>query len=251
MSAKNLICFIRFMAIFAVVVFSSSSFSESDSDVTRDFSLLLKAHVKDGDVDYQGFFDNESFERYIDYVANKKIDETTSKEEKLAFYINAYNALSIKGIVDGYSPKSFFGKVKFFYGQKYTIAGQRMNLYDFEHKIIRPLGEPRIHFALVCASYSCPKLRSEAYNVEQLDSQLTENAIDFINDQQKNTFDSDKKVARISKIFSWFKEDFIEKTSLQGYIALYVSDANVKALLLQDGFKVRHQKYDWSLNGSK
>lgn len=215
------------------------------------FADLLKNHVKDGVVDYSAFVDNEGFNNYIKDIENKEITEDLSLEEKLAFYINAYNALAIKGIIDGYSPSSFTSKIRYFYLNKYRIAGKKINLYNFEHKVIRPLGEPRIHFALVCASHSCPKLRSEVYTAEKLDKQLNENAIDFINDQEKNIFDVDKKKAKVSKIFDWFTKDFTKEMSLQSYIAQYIQDEKVKALLLTDSFKVKHKKYDWSLNGSK
>lgn len=87
------------------------------------------------------------------------------RAEKLAFWINAYNALAIKGTLDGSSPRSFFGKAKFFYTDKYQAGGVKTNLYDLEHEILLPLDDARVHFAIVCASRSCPKLRSEAYTV--------------------------------------------------------------------------------------
>lgn len=215
------------------------------------FSELLKNNVKDGFVNYSAFVNNEGFNNYIKDIANKEITEDLSLEEKLAFYINAYNALAIKGIIDGYSPSSFTSKVRYFYLNKYKIAGKKINLYNFEHKVIRPLGEPRIHFALVCASHSCPKLRSEVYLAENLDRQLNENAIDFINDKEKNIFDASKKKAKVSKIFDWLKKDFTENMSLQSYIAQYMQDEEIKTLLLNDDFKIKHKKYDWSLNGKK
>jgi len=235
------------LLIFCIV--SLDTFAESKPTPTEGFSRLLSKYVTDGFVNYQGFSNNPDFENYIHYIAEIEITEAFSTQKRLAFYINAYNALSIKGILDGSSPRTFFGKIKYFYRDKYLIAGEQMNLYDLEHKIIRPLKEPRIHFALVCASASCPKLRSEAFDAKNLERQLTENAVDFVNDKSKNDFNLASGKAKISKIFSWFKEDFTEGTSLQEYIAQFAKDQNVKSMLADNAFKIKLKKYDWSLNG--
>ena len=231
-------------------MFSIHCFAENTLDQHRDFSQLLRSHVDNGVVDYKGFADNPSFNAYLDYIANQNFTEENSSSEKLAFYINAYNALAIKGIIDGSSPKRFFGKITYFYRDKYVIANEKMNLYDLEHKIIRPFNEPRIHFALVCASTSCPKLRTESYTAENLDRQLTESALSFINDKSKNDFDLNNNRAKISKIFSWFEEDFNRTTSVQEFIAQYINDEEIKSVLKKNGFEIKYKKYDWSLNGT-
>lgn len=235
-------------SIFSVSAIGDAANTNDDSEHVI-FSTLLAANVDKGSVNYQGFQDSEEFDTYVDYIANKAFTEAASTDNKLAFYINAYNALAIEGILDGSSPSSFFGKIGYFKMDKYTIAGERMNLYDLEHKVIRPFGEPRIHFALVCASTSCPKLRTEAYTQSKLDKQLTENAIDFINDGSKNSFDLKTKKGKISKIFDWFEEDFVEKLSLQKYIAQYVEDPQIKSALNNEALDLGYMKYDWSLNG--
>ena len=218
---------------------------------TTRFTQVLSQSVVDGHVNYAFLAESDQLEAYWHYVSSENVDRFESEEETLAFYINAYNALSIKGILKGRSPKNYFGKIRFFYSDKYDIAGERINLYNFEHKVIRPLGEPRIHFALVCSANSCPKLRPEAYTAATLDRQLDENTIEFINDQSKNWFDTEEKVAHLSKIFDWFTEDFTaDGLSLQQYIAQYVSDDKVAALLREDAFKIKYNKYDWGLNGS-
>ena len=239
--------------LLALLMICAATFTTAQSDTNaRDgFSALLEQHVVDGVVDYTGFRDKPALDTYIEYVANKTDVESLPLNEQLAFYINAYNALAIKGILNGKSPKSFFGRVGYFYNAKYIIAGKKTNLYDFEHKVIRPLGEPRIHFGLVCASTSCPKLRSEAYTPEALDRQLNESATDFINDTSKNHFDLEKDRAHLSKIFDWFKKDFEVDSSLQQYIAQFIQDETVKAKLSTNDFSIKHNKYDWSLNGKK
>ena len=173
-----------------------------------------------------------------------------SSEEQLAFWINTYNALAIKGIIDGGSPSSFFGRIGYFKTTTYEAGGKTISLYDLERDVIIPLGEPRIHFAIVCASFSCPMLRSEAYTAEHLDEQLELNARRFINDPTRNRFDRGSKVAHLSKIFDWFPEDF-EKHSgtVLGYVANYVDDPELAKELRDGGYKIKYLKYDWSLNG--
>ena len=125
-------------------------------------------------------------------------------------------------------------------------------MYDLERSIIIPLGEPRIHFAINCASGSCPKLLSEAYQAEKLEQQLEIVTKDFINDSTRNEFDRDKKIARLSKIFDWFKTDFSDHSgSVQKYIAQYVDDPALAEELRNESYKIKYLKYDWSLNGTK
>lgn len=225
---------------------------QSEQTPPEGFDGILRNYVVEGKVDYVAIAKAEDFKTYVDYVAKRDVSALATTQEQLVFYINAYNALSIQGVLNDRSPSSFFGRRGFFHSAKYQIAGNKMNLYDFEHKIIRPLGEPRIHFALVCASVSCPKLRSEAYKLDILEQQLDEDARSFINDKEKNWFDVDKKVAHLSMIFKWFKEDFKKNNlSLQQYIAQYVHDKEVVDLLKNNAFKIKYLKYDWSLNGSR
>ena len=103
--------------------------------------------------------------------------ETMNREQQLAFYINSYNLLAVTGIVAGRSPASLLGRARFFRFSTYQLGDERLSLQALEHERILPLAEPRIHFAIVCASLSCPKLRSEAYSAEQLERQLTKTSV--------------------------------------------------------------------------
>ena len=213
------------------------------------FDALLRANVKNGVVNYPGFQDSPAFRKYVQELAKPaKLD---SKSEQLAYYINAYNALAIEGILEGLSPSSFFGRARYFKIKEWPLNGQNITLYDLEHKIIRPLGESRIHFAIICASKSCPFLRSEAYVPARLDVQLDEQARQFVNDPFRNKFDKTTKSARLSEIFKWFEEDFKGPSgSTQQYIARYVADPEVAKGLAADGYKVDWIDYDWNLNGT-
>lgn len=212
---------------------------------------ILHRYVKDGNVDYPGIATDRYFPAYLQYLAQTDATTLTGHEQQLAFWINAYNALAIKGILDGYSPSSAFGKVRFFYLNKYSVGGQQINLYDLEHKILIPLKEPRIHFSIICASRSCPKLRSEAYSADRLEQQLEESARQFINDPQRNRFDRAQETASLSRIFDWFEQDFAGQSgTVSRYIARYVTDAELAQTLKAGDYKIKYLTYDWSLNGT-
>ena len=212
---------------------------------------ILHRYVKDGHVDYAGIATDRYFPAYLQYLAQTDATTLTGREQQLAFWINAYNALAIKGILDGYSPSSAFGKVRFFYLNKYSAGGQQINLYDLEHKILIPLKEPRIHFSIICASRSCPKLRSEAYSADRLEQQLQESARLFINDPQRNRFDRAQKTVSLSKIFDWFAQDFADQSgTVSRYLARYVTDAELAQALEAGHYKIKYLTYDWSLNGT-
>ena len=210
---------------------------------------LLGRAVAEGYVDYSQFRDNPLFDQLVDQIASSNT-ATMNRSEKLVFYINAYNILAIRGIVEGRSPSSVLGRYRYFRLHKYVVAGAKVNLNDLEHELIRPLGDARIHFAIVCASRSCPVLRSEAYTLERLDQQLESAAAKFINDTRRNGFSKEEGIANVSRIFEWFEEDFIAaEGSLQSYLALYVSDRDLATMLRDGQLLIKYQSYDWSLNG--
>jgi hypothetical protein len=212
------------------------------------FDALLRANVSKGLVNYPGFQDNAAFKAYVaDLAKPARLD---GKADVLAYNINAYNALAIQGILDGLSPSSTLGRVRYFRVQEWPLDGRRITLYDLEHKVLRPLDEPRIHFAIICASRSCPFLRSEAYTAAKLDAQLDDQARQFVNDPFRNRFDKATKTAHLSEIFKWFDEDFRGAGSVQKYVARYVADPDVAKDLAQDAYRVQWIDYDWNLNGT-
>jgi len=237
-----------FVVLLALTV---GSFSVQAVSEHEPFNAVLMENVsQEGFVNYSGIKEDQRFFTYLDYLADANPEDFETTNEKLAFWINAYNALTIKGILDGLSPNGIFKRITFFKSTKYKLAGKQISLYDLEHKIILPFNEPRIHFAIVCASASCPKIIPETYTADKLEQQLENNAIAFINNSDKNQFDVNSKTASISKIFDWFKDDFIKASgSVQQYLAQYVDNTDAAALLNEKGFQVKHLKYDWSLNG--
>lgn len=239
----------KVLATGLLVIMASFSIPAAVTDVHAPFDQVLRTHVRDGYVDYPAIRSNPLFQNYLDYLASAQPESFTTREERLAFWINAYNALTIKGILDGLSPSNFFSRIRFF-KTDYRLAGRDIDLYDLEHDIIIPFGEPRIHFAIVCASSSCPALISEAYTADRLDSQLDGNTRLFINNSAKNKFDTVHKTARISKIFDWFAEDFETETrTVQQFIGSYIEDPETAAALLDNQYQLWFLDYDWSLNG--
>ena len=240
-------------AICALIVgLGAASGWAGDGSAVIDWSAwdaLLRAHVVDGVVDYDGIAAEPGFQSTVESIASARL-EGHQRTERLAFLINAYNVLAVKGILDGGSPRTAFGKLGFFYRDKHVVAGDRLSLNALEHDRIRPLGEPRIHFAIVCASVSCPPLRSEAYLPDRLDAQLDDNARRFVNDPATNRFDLDRGVAEISKIFKWFDDDFEAAGGVLPFISHFVDDGAVAAALRGGRLEIRYLDYDWSLNGA-
>lgn len=214
------------------------------------FDDLLLSHVHDGFVDYDGIALDPRLDDFIDQLAVTAPKDLASPAEQKAFYINAYNAIAIRGILDGKSPDSMFGRSRFFKRMRFDVLGEPMSLEDIEHGRLRPMGDARIHFAIVCASLSCPRLSSHAYLPATLDAQLDAATEQFLNDPTRNVFDSNRRVAYVSKIFDWFAEDFVANAgSLQSYMARYVTDQASARVLRADNFDVNYRDYDWSLNG--
>jgi len=220
---------------------------------TPDYDALdeiLARNVRNGFVDYDGIASEPRLGEFIDQLGTTKPSDLTSTEDELAFYINAYNVLAIQGILNGESPSSWWGRRKFFKRQKFNVLGEMISLETLEHERIIVLGEQRIHFAIVCASMSCPRLASRAYRPEEINTQLHNAAKQFINDPTRNHFDPKRKIAFLSKIFDWYADDFTAAGgSLQRYLARFVSNAEVQDALRQDGIEVRFVDYDWNLNG--
>lgn len=215
------------------------------------FGQVLEAHVKNGAVDYPGIQSDERFPAYVAQLDRVDPNALATRAERLAFWINAYNAFAIKGILDQYSPVSYVGRYRYFIGRDYSVGGVTINLYDLERQVlIKQFQEPLIHFAIVCASTSCPKLQPWVYEPDQLERQLDRVARDFINDPTRNRFDRTRKVASLSMIFKWFDDDFSKAAgSVQAYVTRYVKDPELVQDLMRSDYRIEYLDYDWSLNG--
>ena len=211
---------------------------------------LLLQNVQDGFVNYDGLRADPRFKEVVQRFASVSPADIQSENERLAFYINTYNILSIQSILDGYSPANFFGRVRFFKLNKFPVLNEKINLYDLEHEHIIPMDDPRIHFAIVCASLSCPRLSNRAYTPDEVDYQLHDAARQFVNDPTRNRFDAARGIAFLSMIFKWYRPDFeAAGGTLQRYLARFVDDPLAEEALRKDELEIRYEEYDWSLNG--
>jgi hypothetical protein len=217
----------------------------------QDLDAVVQAYVRNGQVNYPVIQVDRRFTQYLDQL-DRADPNSLSRDDRLALWINAYNAYAIKGILDGYTPSTLVGRSRYFIGRDYRIGGKFVNLYDLEREIlIAQFHEPRIHFAIVCASMSCPKLQSWVYEGAQLNRQLDHVAREFINDPTRNRFDREKKIIFLSKIFEWFAADFeAQAGSLSRYVAQYVADPDLARDLMSTPYRVEFLDYDWSLNGT-
>lgn len=223
----------------------------SDLVSHQTWDRIVQAHVRDGQVDYPAIQASSQFDGYL--VELKRINPMSlpTRQHQLVFWINAYNAFAVKGILDHYSPMTLWGRYRYFIGRDYRVGGTAITLYDLERQVlIEQFHEPLMHFAIVCASASCPKLQPWAYQPEQLERQLVQVAKAFINDPTRNRFDRKLKTASLSMIFQWFEQDFADAAgSVLAYIARYVDDDELAKELVQPGYRIEYLDYDWSLNG--
>lgn len=207
------------------------------------WGALLQKHVSpEGKVDYKGFLaDKANLQAYLDELAANPAEKGWPRNEKLAYWINAYNAFTVKLILDHYPVSSI---TKIHDGKPWDVkwiqlGGKTYSLNNIEHDIIRPgFDEPRIHFAVNCAARSCPPLLNRAWTADNLSQLLEQQARSFINNPRYNEIGQDE--VEISKIFEWYAGDFGD---IIGYLNKY-SNTQIR----QDA-RVSYKEYDWGLNG--
>lgn len=212
-------------------------------DLHEKWDSLLQKHVKpNGFVSYEGFKkDRKKLEEYLSGLSHNVPDTSATKNEKLAYWINVYNAFTIELILDHY-PVASIKDIKNPWDEEFfKLGGTAYSLNDVEHKILRTMKEPRIHFAIVCASVSCPKLLNEAFRPEQLETQLEMATKHFLNNPEKNKIAENN--LELSLIFRWFSKDFKSFGAIESFIQPYV-DVTITARP-----KISYLKYDWGLNG--
>jgi Protein of unknown function, DUF547 len=220
------------------------------------FDSLLRKYVnRDGLVDYKGFIkDSVAFSDYLNLLSkNHPNEKNWSRDERLAYWLNAYNAFTIKLICNNYPVQSIkdIKKGVPFVSDTWTIdfikiENRTYSLNNIEHNIVRPtFNDPRVHFALNCASMSCPKLLGEAYRGDILNKQLDSQAQDFLKDTQRNKITNTNK-AELSKLFTWFAGDFKKvEPSVVAFINRY---SDIK---LAENAQIDYLDYDWNLNQQK
>lgn len=244
--------FITLFTCFILGCLFNQTAPADDSIENSLYANLLKKYVKDGVVSYKGFKNEEAkLDQYLSMLEDINI-QTLSSIVQYAFYINAYNAWTIKLILTGYpgvkSIKDLGSLLRSPWKKKICrIDGKVVSLDYIEHEVLRPVfKDPRTHFAVNCASKGCPPLRAEPYTGAILEKQLDEMTSAFVNDPKRYRFEND--TLYVSSIFKWFSEDFNE--DVIGFFLKYAEGDFKKGLEETKGeIKLKYLDYDWSLNG--
>ncbi|HHL39496.1 MAG TPA: DUF547 domain-containing protein [Deltaproteobacteria bacterium] len=228
-----------------------------------DFSLwegLLDDHLSRGErdgvravlVDYKAVSADSRFGELLARLDGFDPAALSTREARLAFWINVYNIMAVKVVVDNYPLRSIKDAGGIFSPvwkkEAGRVGGRAYSLDEIEHSILRKMNEPRIHFAIVCASLSCPDLRDEPYRADRLNRQLNDAARTFLADPTKGLrADRGRSTLYLSSIFKWFAADFDARGGVLFYISRFV-DAETREFIAT-GPRVRYMDYNWKLNG--
>ena len=221
-------------------------------------TLLLRFVDGAGNVDYAGWKDSRadvrSLDDYLSALSRAQPEREARREARLAFWINAYNALTIRGILDEYPAaipdhEAWLGRFSFWTDLLLHVGDSDYSLTQIEQELLRPMREPRIHFALVCGARGCPRLLNRAYESGKLERQLRENSRDFFADPQKLKYDPSTGQLRLSPILKWYAKDFGEsEQEVWETIAPYLPDEVTRQRPGAIGLSASYLDYDQSLN---
>ncbi len=259
---------VALLALCAVVVPTGAASFDHDY---RDFASALAAHVQEGRVDYAALRrDRAALDRHVAAVSAVDAAQLASfsREQRLAYWINVYNAFVLVTVLDAYPiergslvglafPANSIWQIPgAFKGTRFLAGGRRVSLDDIEHKIVRPeFREPRIHMALVCAARGCPILRSEPYTATTLERMLDESTRRYLADRVHGArYDAAQNQLFVSSIFKWFKEDFVAPSGgnaaagVREFIARHSPDAASASAIRTRMPRIRYLDYDWTLN---
>ena len=240
---------IIFLMTLCSFVFSNDQIFENN----KKLDFILFSYVDSlGNVNYNGIIEDPfALNDYIKFIENISPRSHPlyfkSNNAKKAYWINAYNALILKLMIDnpgdnildiGYIGYDIFYK-------KFIVGKENISLQYIENKILRKMNDPRIHFAINCASKSCPPLGNRILVEKQLDNQLDQKAYNFINNTDNVLIDYDSKTIYLNRIFKWFKKDFGD---LKKYICKYLEEYQFQKI---KNFKIKFFKYNWNKNNSK
>ncbi|GAB4372934.1 MAG: hypothetical protein Kow0042_16510 [Calditrichia bacterium] len=268
----------KLLSLFIILISLGSSSYGANSFSHQLFDSLLQRYVEQGWVNYQGIKQNPQWlDRYLETIENlaPEVYENWTDNQKMAFWINAYNAITIKGILLHYPiqygnliararfPQNSIRQISNFWDRIFVKPmGKEISLNTIEHQILRKeFRDPRIHFALVCASVGCPALKSRVYFAESLEEQLNTATREFIQDSTKNRLSKSENILYLSRIFDWYKEDFPAgstphsalthyKEELRGileFVMNYLPESE-REYLLKNAPEIKFLEYDWSLN---
>jgi len=239
---------------------SKSQWVSMDKIDHASWDALLKRYVDtNGNVDYakwqKSSTDVKALDDYLSKLSEASRSIAANNSAKLAFWINAYNAVTIRGILREYPTSSIRNHTAKFYGYNIwhdlllRVGGDSFSLDQMEHEILRKLGEPKIHFAIVCASRSCPRLLNQAYTAEKIKNQLTLNTQVFFRQRGNYRYDISNSKMQLSSILKWFGDDFGNGTRAQvRAIAPYFPSRQDYEAAVKKTPQVSYLSYDWDLN---
>jgi hypothetical protein len=227
-------------------------FSAWDELLKKYVKVRTESGVRFNAVNYPAMKKDANYSKLITELKKFSPETLTSREEKLAFWINLYNVFAVKMVQDNFPVKSIKDAGSFFNPvwdkEVGVVGGKKVTLSEIEHEILRKMGEPRIHAAIVCASVSCPDLRKEIYSAENLDAQLDDQVKGFIENRGKGLrIERADDEVWISSIFKWFKEDFEASGGVLAFVGKYVSEKDA-AYLQSKKIDISYLNYDWNLN---
>jgi len=221
---------------------------------------LLRKHVdKDGYVNYKSWHssssDRQALSAYLGRLSRANPQKAASKDAQLAFWINAYNAVTVHGILREYPTTSIRNHTAKLFGYniwkdlQLYVGGKAYSLEDIEHQTLRKMGEPRIHFAIVCASIGCPRLLNRAYTTAHVQQQLDQNAKDFFSRSQNFRYNASGQRFYLSSILSWFASDFGSGQAAQlRTISKWLPTKAAQTAAQSGSVDITYLDYNWDLN---
>ena len=256
--------FFKFYFVLIVFLLSIHSPAQAKNFEFSDWDILLGKYVKADLIDGISLNSVSYGKLSLDPVFNK-LDKSlslfspsklTTDQEKLAFWINVYNIFAVKIVINNYPLKSIKDVGGFFKSvwkvKAGTVGGKKYSLDEIEHGILRKMGDPRIHTAIVCASISCPNLTKKSYSSENLNKQLDMQMKDFLANPNKgmriNINEQPGKIF-LSQIFNWFAQDFKSSGGVRNFISLYVSKEN-RNVIKNPQYSISYMDYNWAINGN-
>jgi hypothetical protein len=242
-----------------LIICSAQQITYAETFDHSKFDQILKQYVDEkGLVDYNGIAKDPRFGEYMESLKSAQTDKM-SRNGQLAFWIDAYNAVTIDKVIKWRPKKSVretlipgvWTSTKFFTTRDHIVAGQQLSQDDIENDILRKkFKDPRIHFAIICASLGCPPLPRVAYTEENVQTRLEEVTSKYMNSPRGVRINRSKNMLYLSKLFEWYAIDFIAKSgSVMNFIKPYLAPETLE-FLKQDP-KISYIYYDWALNAKE
>jgi len=243
----------------ATVVELPSELQTENENISVELALGSWAYVLENLVDEQGRVDFKLLkmdpvflQKYVFYLAGtspqKNPERFPTDEKRLAYFLNSYNALAMYGLIVHNFPGdlfSFWDRARFFKFTRFNIGGKEISLYDYENDVIRPVGDPRVHFALNCMVKACPRLPQTPFQAETLDATLNLLTREFVNHPRHVRVSRSEGLVRLSEIFRFYKKDFVNPKTASSLIA-YIN--KYRDVPLDENLKIKFIDYDWVVN---